>query len=141
LLHPAAKSRSEFYVLFTNLQIAERNLLFGDSRHIKLVFSNLRAAMSNRRDAALALDQTHCRAICDEIGARLYDILKKEASKTPPRLLTLLDQLAKAEEGPSIVPSLDDMLLPLGDGPSTPVKRSTDRMLPATSRKSIFADF
>jgi hypothetical protein len=96
--------------------------------------------MSNRHDAALALDHTHCRAICDEIGARLHDILRKEFSEIPPRLLALLDQLAKAEEGPSIVPSLDDMLLPLGARPSSSVKRSTDRMLPATNRKSISAD-
>jgi hypothetical protein len=97
--------------------------------------------MSNRNDVTLALDHTHCRAICDEVGARLHDILRKEVSEIPPRLLALLDKLAELDESPSIVPSVDDMLLPLGNKPLTPVKRSSDRVLPATNHRSISADF
>jgi hypothetical protein len=97
--------------------------------------------MSNRNNVILALDHTHCRAICDEVGARLHDILKKEVPEIPPRLLALLDKLAELDESPSVVPSCDDMLLPPGDKPLASVKRSPDRLLPATNRKSIFADF
>ncbi|NOJ47653.1 hypothetical protein [Bradyrhizobium archetypum] len=63
------------------------------------------------------LDHMHCRAICDEIGERLGQILKPEVSALPPRLLALLDELKQMETGnygqlqhaPSIVPSIDDL--------------------------------
>ena len=97
--------------------------------------------MSNRNEATLALDHTHCKAICDEVGERLHDILRKGVSEIPPRLLALLDKLAELDESPSIVPSFDDMLLPLGNKPLASVKRSCDRVLPATNRRSISADF
>jgi hypothetical protein len=68
------------------------------------------------RTVTLVLDSTHCRAICDEIGARLHDVLRTDVSELPPRLQALLDKLARLEEGPSIVPSLDELLLPLEPG-------------------------
>jgi hypothetical protein len=73
--------------------------------------------MAGRKDIALAIDETHCRAICDEIGDRLRDILKREVSEIPQRLLVLLDKLAQLEHAPSIVPSIDEMSLPLSCEP------------------------
>jgi hypothetical protein len=88
--------------------------------------------MSQRNAEALALDHVHCRAICDEIGERLRQVLKPEASETPQRLLALLDRLAELEQAPSIVPSMDDMYFPES---SARITRSTDPALSATSRK------
>jgi hypothetical protein len=67
--------------------------------------------------ATLLLDHTHCRAICDENGDRLRDILAREAAEIPPRLLALVDKLAELEidglaqldHAPSIAPAIDDM--------------------------------
>jgi hypothetical protein len=74
--------------------------------------------MAARKDIALAIDHTHCRAICDEIGDRLRDILKREVSEIPPRLLVLITKLAQLEHAPSIVPSIDEMSLPLSHEPN-----------------------
>ena len=68
--------------------------------------------MPNRYAAALALDHAHCRAICDEIGDRLREVLKPEAMEIPERLRALLDRLAQMDQAPSIVPSLDEMSSP-----------------------------
>jgi len=68
--------------------------------------------MAGRKDISLAIDATHCRAICDEIGDRLRYMLKREVSEIPPRLLELIDKLAQLEQAPSIVPSIDEMSLP-----------------------------
>lgn len=59
----------------------------------------------------LQIDSTHCRAICDEIGARLRIVLDREATAMPPRLQALLLRLAAQEltASPSLAPSLDDM--------------------------------
>lgn len=56
------------------------------------------------------LDSDHCRAICDEIGARLALVLQPETD-LPSRIAELLDQLAlldHIEDAPSISPSLED---------------------------------
>jgi hypothetical protein len=56
----------------------------------------------------------HARAICDEIGDRLRDVLQRQVShELPPRLQYLMEQLAKADEevSPSIAPSLDEMMI------------------------------
>jgi hypothetical protein len=97
--------------------------------------------MSNRNAATIALDHRHCRAICDEVGERLRYLLRtdKEGSDIPPRLLALLDKFAKLEEAPSMVPSIDEMSLPLGPEPLAVVKRSTDPLTRATNRRSISA--
>jgi hypothetical protein len=58
------------------------------------------------------LDSDHCRAICDEIGARLALVLRPETADLPSRIAELLDQLAlldHIEDAPSISPSLEDM--------------------------------
>lgn len=59
----------------------------------------------------LQLDSSHCRAICDEIGARLRIILDHEMTTMPPRLQVLMLRLAAQElsASPSIAPSLDEM--------------------------------
>ena len=65
----------------------------------------------------LQIDSLHCRAICDEIGDRLREILKQEVLEIPPRLLASIDKLAKLEiddltqleRAPSIAPSGDEM--------------------------------
>ena len=58
------------------------------------------------------LDSDHCRAICDEIGARLALVLQPATADLPSRIAELLDQLAlldHIEDAPSISPSLEDM--------------------------------
>jgi hypothetical protein len=65
--------------------------------------------MSKRSDVNTGMDELHSRAICDEIGDRLRQILPPEAGPLPPRLQYLLDRLADDELSPSIVPSLEDM--------------------------------
>ena len=59
----------------------------------------------------LRLDHTHCRAICDEIGARLRVMLDREATAMPPRLQVLMLRLAAQElsASPSIAPSIEEM--------------------------------
>jgi hypothetical protein len=59
--------------------------------------------------AGLAFDYAHSRAICDEIGGRLRDVLNREASEIPSFLAQLIAQLAELERvpAPSIVPSTD----------------------------------
>jgi hypothetical protein len=74
--------------------------------------------MPDRNARALMLDHKHCRAICDEIGDRLRYVLKRETSEIPPRLLGLIDQLARLENddlarlqpSPSIAPSIDELV-------------------------------
>jgi hypothetical protein len=92
--------------------------------------------MPNRNAAALALEHAHCRAICDEIGERLGQVLKPEALEIPQRLVTLLDRLAELEQSPSIVPSIDEMSFPRCPGPSARITRSIEPALLATNRKS-----
>jgi hypothetical protein len=63
-------------------------------------------------DAAMvALDSTHSRAVCDEIGERLRDVLGRDASEIPSHLRRLVDRLAELERvpAPSIVPEIADM--------------------------------
>ena len=91
--------------------------------------------MPNRVDAeALALDYDHCRAICDEIGERLRQVLKPEALEIPERLLALLERLAELEHAPSIVPSSDEMSFPPNPQSFTPIKRSADPKAASTNR-------
>jgi hypothetical protein len=73
--------------------------------------------MPKRHAAAVMLDHTHCRAICDEIGERLVQILNRDAMEIPPRLLALLNKLAQLEgegpvrlaQAPSIAPAMSEM--------------------------------
>jgi hypothetical protein len=70
--------------------------------------------MSARTDASIQVDAVHLRAICDEMGDRLREILRRETGPVlPPRLNDLMQQLARAEVelAPSIVPSLEDIIV------------------------------
>jgi hypothetical protein len=68
--------------------------------------------MSDRTAAISQLDHTHCRAICDEIGERLREILGRETTEIPPRLLTLIDRLAQLDDAPSIMSSIKEATSP-----------------------------
>jgi hypothetical protein len=95
--------------------------------------------MPNRAATAPVLDHIHCRAICDEIGERLRDILGREALEIPPRLLMLIDKLAQLDRAPSsIIPTIDEMSFPRWPETFVSVKRSTDLALPATNRELAF---
>jgi hypothetical protein len=97
--------------------------------------------MSHRNAEALALDHTHCRAICEEIGERLRQALKPQALEIPQRLLALLDRLAELDKAPSIVPSLDEMSFPPRLDPATRVRRSADPTSRTTNRESASAGY
>jgi hypothetical protein len=59
----------------------------------------------------LHLDHTHCRAICDEIGERLREIMGQESANIPLSLRRFIGQLDELEYVPSpgIVPLIEDM--------------------------------
>jgi hypothetical protein len=74
--------------------------------------------MPKHHAAAVMLDPTHCRAICDEIGEHLALILNRDVSEIPPRLLELLKKIAQLDRNepvqflghvPSIAPSIGEM--------------------------------
>jgi hypothetical protein len=67
--------------------------------------------MPTNHPASLLLDHTHCRAICDEVGERLREILGRESSQMPPYLSRLIDQLGKLDRvsAPAIVPLIEDL--------------------------------
>jgi hypothetical protein len=63
------------------------------------------------RTALKPVDSEHCRAICDEIGDRLRDILDRDAHAPSPYLLRLVSRLGELDQdAPSIVPSIEDIL-------------------------------
>jgi hypothetical protein len=53
------------------------------------------------------IESEHCRAICDEIGDRLREILSRDAPEPSAYLLQLLSRFE--QEAPSVVPTLEDM--------------------------------
>lgn len=69
-------------------------------------------AMSTKNTANIRIDYVHSRAICDEIGERLGQALKRECAELPPHLQLLVDRLVEldGEAAPSIVPAFEDML-------------------------------
>jgi len=90
--------------------------------------------MLMRSGAGLPIDAVHARAICDEIGDRLRDILRRQASnELPPRLRYLMEQLAKLDDdgSPSIIPALDDMMI--GQGLTTGLDAAPIVAAPAVS--------
>jgi hypothetical protein len=93
--------------------------------------------MPKRNTTKLVLDHIHCRAICDEIGERFRDALRRDTPEIPPRLLLLLDKLAQLEQIPSIVPSLEEISGAWCPEPFASVKRSADLPLPATNRDQL----
>jgi len=77
--------------------------------------------MSATTGANPGIDDSHMRAICDEIGERLREMLRREQSGTlPARLQNLIAQLATAdhEVAPSIAPSLDEMMSDIAQEPA-----------------------
>jgi hypothetical protein len=61
----------------------------------------------------IRIDTEHSLAICDEIGDRLREILRREATRElPPRLQYLMELLAEAdrETAPSLLPALEEMM-------------------------------
>jgi hypothetical protein len=69
--------------------------------------------MLARTGVNVQIDADHSRAICLEIGERLGELLRRDASsELPPRLRHLMERLAEAdrETSPSLVPSLEDMI-------------------------------
>jgi hypothetical protein len=76
--------------------------------------------MPKQNATTLELDHTHCRAICDEIGERLREVVRPGASPIPPYLLALMDRFKRLEMGPtlylecapSIEPTVDEMSFP-----------------------------
>jgi hypothetical protein len=61
----------------------------------------------------MRIDTEHSLAICDEIGDRLREILRREATRElPPRLQYLMQLMAEAdrETAPSLVPSLEEII-------------------------------
>ena len=86
--------------------------------------------MLTRTGASLHIDAMHTRAICDEIGDRLRDVVRCQVShELPPRLQDLMEQLAKADEAvsPSIAPSLDEII---SQGQPAPHPRRSQRRSP-----------
>jgi hypothetical protein len=49
----------------------------------------------------------HCRAICDEIGDRLREVLSRDAPEPSAPLLQLLSRFEP--KAPSVVPTLEDI--------------------------------
>jgi len=67
-------------------------------------------------DAAVSeLDSEHCRAICEEMGARLRHALPPTTSDLPVRIAELLARLVEQDHGaPPIVPSLEEVEIESG---------------------------
>jgi hypothetical protein len=82
------------------------------------------------------IDAEHSQAICAEVGDRLREILRRDATgELPPRLQHLMKRLAEAdqESAPSLVPSLEDMIQQQSIGPraaGAPLGESFDEPLP-----------
>ena len=58
----------------------------------------------------LRLDHAHCRAICDEIGERLREIMGRESADMPLYLRRLVERLGELDKvsSPGIVPLIED---------------------------------
>ena len=100
-----------FYSLFTNaeIQLALFTCLEPGRELLDSSWILLDLVMSKKNAADIRIDHIHSRAICDEIGERLRETLRRE--ELPPRLQFLVDRLAELDgrSAPSIVPSFEDM--------------------------------
>jgi hypothetical protein len=68
--------------------------------------------MSAIKGGSGSIDAVHSRAICEEVGERLRELLSRGPQpELPARLKYLMERLAQADlvASPSIVPSLDPM--------------------------------
>ena len=107
-------ARVNFYSFFTNaeIQLALFTCLEPGRELLDSSWILLDLVMSKKNAADIRIDHIHSRAICDEIGERLRETLRREALELPPHLQLLVDRLAELDGGsaPSIVPSFEDML-------------------------------
>jgi hypothetical protein len=72
-------------------------------------------AMADADAAVSELDSEHCRAICEEIGARLRHALPPTTSDLPVRIAELLARLVEQDHGaPPIAPSLEEVEIESG---------------------------
>ena len=61
-------------------------------------------------ETALQINHSHCRAICDEIGERLREVLDRQATALPPRLQVLMLRLAAQDlAGSPSIASINDV--------------------------------
>ena len=108
------RCRRQFYSFFTNteIQLALFTCLEPGRELLDSSWILLDLVMPKKNAADIRIDHTHSRAICDEIGERLRETLRREALELPPRLQLLVDRLVELDGGsaPSIVPSFEDML-------------------------------
>jgi hypothetical protein len=106
-------ARADFYSFFTNpkIQSALFTCLEPGGALLDSCWVSLDLVMLKKSCADIRIDHIHSRAICDEIGERLREALRRESAALPPRLQLLIDRLAELdrEVAPSIVPSLEDM--------------------------------
>jgi len=72
--------------------------------------------------SAVRISGRHCRAICDEVGERLRQYLDGSSTAPSQRIVALLRELELRElsglEAPSLVPSLEDMIVSVSAEPS-----------------------
>jgi hypothetical protein len=69
--------------------------------------------MSAKSSLTIQIDPIHARAICEEIGERLREMLQRHAMPgLPSNLQRLMQRLAEADYAisPSIAPSLEEMM-------------------------------
>jgi predicted transcriptional regulator len=69
--------------------------------------------MSAKSSLTIQIDPIHSRAICEEIGERLRDMLQRHGMpELPSNLQRLMQRLAEADDeiSPSIAPSLEDII-------------------------------
>jgi hypothetical protein len=102
-----------FYLIFTSPEVGLTRLPVLNSAVSLLTRINFaERVMLARTGVNMPMDAVHSREICAEIGDRLREILRREASELPPRLQYLMERLAEAdrETSPSLAPSLEDMI-------------------------------
>jgi hypothetical protein len=122
-----------FYLIFTSPELAQPHLpVLNAAVGLLTRAENItERVMLARKAMSMRIEAVHSRAICDEIGDRLREILRREAtSELPPRLQQLMERLAEAdrETAPSLVPSLEDMIQqqPIGPRQQSPARAGFD---------------
>ena len=107
-------AQPDFYLVFTSPEVAHAYLPVLNPAVSLLTRFDLIAVgrtMLAKTGVNMRIDAVHARAICAEIGDHLREMLRPEvSSELPPSLQYLTEQLAKADQAPSLVPSLDDMI-------------------------------
>ncbi len=115
---PRVRPRAEpgFYLIFTSPKAGPAHLPVLNSAVSLLTRVDLilfGRAMLARTGVNMQIDADHSRAIYLEIGERLGELMRRDATcELPARLRYLMERLAEAdgETSPSLVPSLEDMI-------------------------------